>query len=66
MKLSDLWYDLRIRGKIIENTGLGVFVNALYGISDGSIEMFNLIDVIIGFCVMIIGIYIYGKGEKQC
>jgi hypothetical protein len=64
MKLLDLWYNLKIRGKIIENTGLGVFVNALYGISDGTIELFNLIDVIVGFCVMIVGIYI--QGETQC
>ena len=64
MKLLDLWYNLKIRGKIIENTGLGVFVNALYGISDGTIELLNLIDVIVGFCVMIVGIYI--QGETQC
>ena len=64
MRLLDLWYNLKIRGKIIENTGLGVFVNALYGISDGTIELFNLIDVIVGFCVMIVGIYI--QGETQC
>ncbi|RUM56933.1 MAG: hypothetical protein DSY40_01410 [Nautilia sp.] len=63
MKINDLWFNLKIRGKIIENTGLGVFVNALYGISDGSIEIFNLIDVFIGFFVMIIGIYI--QGDKQ-
>ena len=61
MKLLDLWYNLKIRGKIIENTGLGVFVNALYGISDGTIELFNLIDVIVGFCVMIVGIYFQGE-----
>jgi len=60
MKIQDLFYNLKIRGKIIENTGLGVFVNALYGISDGSIEIFNLIDVFIGFSVMIVGIYIQG------
>ena len=63
MKLLDLWYNLKIRGKIIENTGLGVFVNALYGISDGTIEFFNLIDVIVGFCVMIVGIYIQGENQ---
>jgi len=61
MKIINLWQNLNIRGKIIENTGLGVFVNALYGISDGTIEFFNLIDVIIGFSVMIVGIYIQGE-----
>jgi hypothetical protein len=61
MKINDLWYNLKIRGKILENTGLGIFVNALYGISDGTIEIFNLIDVFIGFFVMIIGIYIQGE-----
>jgi len=61
MKITDLWYNLKIRGKIIENTGLGIFVNALYGISDGTIEIFNLIDTFVGFFVMIIGIYIQGE-----
>ena len=57
----DLWYNLRVRGRIIENTGLGIFVNALYGISDGTIEFFNLIDVLVGFLVMVVGIYIQGE-----
>ncbi len=59
--LKHLWTNLKIRGKIVENTGLGVFVNGLYGISDGTFEIFNLSDVIIGFIVMIIGIYIQGE-----
>ena len=63
MKWTDLWNNLKIRGKIIENTGLGIFVNALYGLSDGTIEFFNLIDTMIGFCVMIVGIYIQGENQ---
>ena len=58
MNLINLWYNLKIRGKIIENTGLGVFVNALYGISDGSVEFFNLIDIIVGIVAMFIGIIV--------
>ena len=58
MNLVNLWYNLKIRGKIIENTGLGVFVNALYGISDGSVEFFNFIDIIVGIVAMFIGIIV--------
>ena len=58
-----IWTNIKIRGKIIENTGLGVFVNGLYGISDGSVEFFNLIDILIGFLVMVVGIYIQGEIE---
>ena len=58
-----IWTNIKIRGKIIENTGLGVFVNGLYGISDGSVEFFNLIDIFIGFLVMVVGIYIQGEIE---
>ncbi len=61
MKISNLWYNLKIRGKIIENTGLGVFVNALYGVSGGSVEFFNVVDTFVGFSVMIVGIYIQGE-----
>ena len=60
MRWTDLWNNLKIRGKI---TGLGIFVNALYGLSDGTIEFFNLIDTMIGFCVMIVGIYIQGENQ---
>ena len=61
MNLINLWYNLKIRGKIIENTGFGVFVNALYGISDGSVEFFNFIDLIIGIVAMITGIIVERK-----
>jgi len=56
--LKEIWNDLEARGELIKNIGLGVFVNALYGISDGSIELFNVIDVTIGIVVMLIGIKI--------
>ena len=45
-----------VAGEIVKNIGLGVFINGLYGISDGSIEIFNLIDMIVGIIGMTIGI----------
>ena len=54
----EVWNDIEARGELIKNIGLGVFVNALYGISDGSVEIFNLMDVIIGVNVMLLGIKI--------
>ena len=35
---------LKIFAKILNNVGLGIFINSLYGISDGSIELFNIMS----------------------
>ena len=40
-----------------------VLVNAGYGLSDGSIEIYNLVDILIGIYVMIVGI-ILERREK--
>jgi len=32
----------RARGRIFENFGLGFLVNGLYGLSDGTFEVYNL------------------------
>jgi sulfite exporter TauE/SafE len=57
-------FSLKNRGRLIENIGLGIFVNGSYGISDGSIESFNLIDIILGIVLIIIGLYLQEKGTK--
>ena len=51
----------RIRGRLFENFGLGVLINGFYGISDGSFEIFNLLDIIIGTIVMLDGLYLQEK-----
>ena len=56
MNIKKLLLDKKIGGELVKNIGLGIFVNALYGISSGSFELFNLIDVFIGLSAMIIGI----------
>ncbi len=43
-------------GELTKNIGLGIFVNGIYGISDGSVEVFNLIDILLGIVLMILGI----------
>ena len=37
--IKKLWDDLESRGELIKSIGLGMFVNAIYGISDCSIEI---------------------------
>ena len=61
--LKALWRDDEAIGEIIKNTGLGVFVNGAYGISDLKVETFNIADIIIGIVVMIIGV-ILERREK--
>jgi len=45
-----------VGGELIKNIGLGIFVNGVYGISDGTIELFNISDIAIGLVAMVIGI----------
>jgi len=45
-----------VAGELGKNIGLGIFVNALYGISSGALTLFNIFDVIIGLTIMLIGI----------
>ncbi len=56
MNLKQLLFNRKVGGELIKNIGLGIFVNALYGISSGTIEVFNITDLIIGLVAMIIGI----------
>jgi hypothetical protein len=49
MSLKEIFLDKKIAGELIKNIGLGIFVNALYGMSDGVIEIFNVTDFTIGF-----------------
>jgi len=55
----------RVRGRLFENFGLGVLINGFYGISDGSFEIFNLADIIVGLWIMLIGLALQEKGEKN-
>ncbi len=45
-----------ILGELIKNLGLGLFVNALYGLSSNTIEIYNIIDLIIGIILIVCGI----------
>ena len=56
MKVKEIFSNYEVIGELIKNIGLGIFVNGIYGISDGSIELFNTIDIGIGIIAMIIGI----------
>jgi hypothetical protein len=47
---------LQIVGELTKNIGLGIFVNGAYGISDRTIELYNIIDIILGIGLMTIGI----------
>jgi hypothetical protein len=54
---------LEISGELTKNIGLGIFVNGVYGVSDGTIEIFNIIDVVLGVSLMIIGIIAERKAK---
>jgi len=51
----------RVRGRLFENFGLGFFVNGMYGVSDGSFELFNLVDIIVGTIMIFEGIRLQEK-----
>ena len=54
---------LQISGELTKNIGLGIFVNGVYGISDGKIESYELIDILLGIILMIIGIIAERKAK---
>ena len=56
MRLREVLLNKEVAGEIVKNIALGVFINGLYGISDGSVEFFNIIDMILGVVGMLIGI----------
>ncbi len=47
---------LQITGELTKNIGLGIFVNGVYGISDGKIENYEIFDILLGISLMILGI----------
>jgi len=47
---------LQITGELTKNIGLGIFVNGVYGVSDGKIQTYELIDIFLGIILMILGI----------
>ena len=47
---------LQLAGELTKNIGLGIFVNGIYGISDGTIELYNIIDIVLGVSLMTLGI----------
>ena len=53
----------KIVGRIAENIAIGLFVNGIYGISDGSIETFNIIDIAISLYIMVIGVLLQQKDK---
>jgi len=56
VNLKEVVFNKKVAGEVGKNIGLGIFINALYGISDGSIETFNIIDILMGFILMLAGI----------
>ena len=51
----------KIRGRLFENFGLGFLVNGMYGISDGSFEIYNLVDIIVGVIMILDGLRLQEK-----
>jgi len=63
--LKQLWNDIEARGEIIKTIGFGIFINGTYGISDGSIELFNSLDILMGLIGIITGIILERKEKWQ-
>ena len=55
-KIKKILVDRKSRGEIVKSIGLGVFINGLYGISDSSIELYNVVDIIASLYVILLGI----------
>ena len=71
MNLAEIWENIKnkkfiIIGETVKNIGVGLLVNGLYGISDSHIELYNIIDVIIGVFMIVSGIILenFEKDEK--
>ena len=54
---------LQIVGELTKNIGLGIFVNGIYGISDAQIENYEIVDILLGIGLMILGIIAERKGK---
>ena len=72
MKCMKNLYELKkllsvplVKGKLAENIGLGIFVNSSYGLSDGSLEIFNIIDMVLSILLILVGI-ILQRSIKKC
>jgi hypothetical protein len=63
--LRQLWNDIEARGEIIKTIGFGIFINGTYGISDGSIELFNALDILMGLIGIVTGIILERKEKWQ-
>ena len=57
-KIKKILKDKESRGEVIKSIGLGMFVNGLYGISDSSMESYNIIDIIVSVYTILLGISI--------
>ena len=63
IEIIELWKDSEARGELLKNIGLGIFVNAIYGTSDNSIELYNIIDGVISLYIMVLSIIIERRNK---
>jgi len=63
--MREILFNKEVIGEVGKNVGLGIFVSGIYGISDGSIEIFNVFDISIGFIVMLFGIIMERSWNEQ-
>jgi len=53
-----------VRGEILLNIGLGIFVNSLYSLTQKEISIYIVLDVIFGIMMIIEGSIM--KKDNQC
>lgn len=59
-----LFKEREVRGEILSNIGLGVFVNALFSITINQISILILLDILFGIILIIEGTIL--KKESRC
>ena len=59
-----LFKEREVRGEILSNIGLGVFVNALFSITINQISILIVLDILFGIILIIEGTIL--KKESRC
>ncbi|WP_418180553.1 hypothetical protein ACNSOL_11495 [Aliarcobacter lanthieri] len=63
-KRISLFKEREVRGEILSNIGLGVFVNALFSITISQISVLIVLDLLFGIILIIEGTIL--KKESKC
>ncbi|MDX9814718.1 MAG: hypothetical protein RBS91_08690 [Sulfurimonadaceae bacterium] len=63
-KRISLFKEREIKGEILSNIGLGIFVNALFSITISQISILIILDILFGIILIVEGTIL--KKEMKC